>query len=148
MKLIGTREIADALDGMDKKLSMSLLRSFNRKAIQRNALPGFIDAAHSRRGRESIKIVPSPRDKNKTSLMVGPTSKAFFERFLEGGTKKRTTKKGWNRGSIRANRTYIQAAENSIDPIIDYSNNNLGEEIKKYLEKRLKTVRSRRSKLN
>jgi hypothetical protein len=147
MKLVGVKEVEEALKNLDAKMQMALLRSFNRKALQREGIERFKGAAHSRRGKNNIEVQATPRAKNKSSVIVGPTSQAFIERFLEKGTVDRYTKRGAFRGSIKEDRQYDKVADESIMPIIDYTNEELGKEITKMLERKLKSTQRRRLKL-
>jgi hypothetical protein len=147
MKLRGGKEVEDALKNLDAKMQMSLLRTYNKAALKKEGIERFEERAHSRRGKDNIKVQATPRAKNKSSVIVGPTSAAFVERWLDKGTVDRYTKNGAFRGSIKEDRQYEKAAEDSVAPIIDYTNEELGKEIKKLLERKLKGTRKRIAKL-
>ena len=148
MKLRGAKEVEEALKHLDRKMQMALLRSFNRKALKKEGIHRMAEGAHSKRGRDNIKVQSTPRAKNKSEVLVGPTSKAFVERFLDGGTKARYTKKGGFRGSIRQDKQYEKEAERTIGPVIKYVNKELGKEIERLLKSKIKSTGRKRAKIN
>ena len=138
IRLIGAKEVGEALSALDSKLSSSVLRSFNRKSVKDKATIPWQQGAISSRAKSNIKI--SSIKGSKTAVEIGPGSDTYWERFLQMGTQQRQTAKGWNRGSMRGDFKLEQAAENTIDPLIDYVNENLGKEVEKILRQKLKTT--------
>ena len=141
MKLHGAKEVVEALDALSTKLGTSVLRSFLRKSIKEKAVAPWESAAISTRAKSNIKVASVKG--SKTAVAVGPGSDTYWERFLQSGTLNRETSKGWNRGSIQGNKQMETAMNNTIDPIIDYANKNLGIEITRILNQKLKSTQRR-----
>jgi hypothetical protein len=138
-KLEGADEILALLKELPDKVQGQIMQSALRKTMQetivkpmRSALP------YSSNTEKSIK--PTSDKNNRNAIFGGPTSDAFWIRFVEKGTKVRTTKTGANRGSIvGANRipTFINQ---SIESVIDYFNDSFGSEVNRIIEKRIKKL--------
>ena len=139
------REVDQALSGLDSKMQMSLLRGFNRKTLKTQVLPNYTAAAHTAKGREGMKIGATKKVKNKSTVEVGTTY--HVERWLEGGTEERHTKQGWYRGKITENRRYNSAAQKSINPVVKYGGEEIGDYMIKIMGSRLKSTRRRIAKL-
>jgi len=138
-QLDGADEIINALNALPAKIIVSLLRSVNRTAetqyIVKNLRSSIPYSANIKR---NIKVESDRND--KTGVIAGPSSDVFWTRFLEKGTKQRKTKTGANRGSIIGNHTIEPIIDQNVPNIIDFINNNLGKEISKFLEKRIKKL--------
>ena len=145
MKLIGTKELVEALSALEPKLQANIIRTISKSALKAKALTPFKGAAISRRAEKAMTIQTTRG--SKTSVSVGPDRSAYVERWLQKGTLDRETKKGWNRGSIRGDFKLSRAAEVVVDPIIDHFNKEMGTEIQKTLERRLKSTKTKLSKL-
>jgi hypothetical protein len=145
MQLTGTKEIMDALKDLDAKMTASVLRTVAKKALNAKAIETFRNNSISNRAKNSIKIVSVKG--SKTAVLLGPDKKSFFEIWLQKGTVNRTTKKGWNRGMIKPNFKLDNAVDQTIDPIIEYYNEELGKEVQKILERKLRNTKNRISKL-
>jgi hypothetical protein len=144
-QLKGTREVMDGLQSLEPKLQANILRNFSKNALKNKAINPLRGVALSRRGERSFKI-DNVRG-SKTTVAVGPSRSGWVERFLQGGTINRETKKGWKRGSIRGNATLKSAVEYVIDPVIKFFNDEMGTEIAKTLQRRVKSVRNRINKI-
>ena len=116
-KVEGLKEVYDILNQLPLKVSESVLRSFNRKALTVNIVRPLKSVLnYSSETKKNIKV---QADKlNKTAVVAGPTSSVFWVRFVDKGTKQRKTSAGWNRGRIRA--------RNRIEPFVDGSNGIIG----------------------
>jgi len=138
--LEGADEVEKVLSELPSHLSTKLLQSYNRKVAKmyvvdpiRSSLP------YSAQTEKGIKVQPDRQD--KTKVMAGIGSESFWLRFVEKGTKERKSKKGASKGRIVGRHRVVPIIENSIDPIIDYTNKNLGEDIAKFLQKRIKKLK-------
>ena len=131
----GLSEVEEALKTLPAKMQASLLKSFNRKASTKFVVkPLRMALNYSSRTKKAIKIA-SVRD-DKTAVYAGPTSDAFYLRFLEKGTKER---KG--RGKITGKHKIERVADRGVNPIIKYTNKEFGEVINEFLLKKLKRAR-------
>jgi hypothetical protein len=73
--------------------------------------------------------------------MAGVTTKGYKLNWADRGTKVRTTKKGQNRGQIIGKNQVQPHIESSIEPIVDYTNDEMGNFIDKVLERKLKKLK-------
>lgn len=136
--LEGADEIEKLLSELPTKLSFSLLKSFNRKAVKKYVVdPVRAAVPYSASTKKGIIITDDRNDKTKIS--GGVVSNKFWVRFVEKGTKQRV--KGHNRGSITAKNIIAPIILNSVDDIINYSNKELGNELANFLQKRLKKMK-------
>lgn len=96
--MAGAKEVEDLLDSLPLAVQGKILYAINRKTagiakdeLIRNAPPGSEIP-------DNIQIV---KDKtNLTGVIVRPSKKVFYARFLEYGTEVRQTKEGASRGDI------------------------------------------------
>jgi len=152
--VFGVKELKKLFDDLDDDaLSLQILQDINReganlyKKEMQNRAPVGSDNIY-----KSIKIEKDRSD--KTSLIIGPSLKAFWARFIERGTKVRTTKgrgpvqfKRGERGKINPE-PFIQPAIESATPnakkrIFD----NMGKRVLNFLKRRTKQINNKISKL-
>jgi len=145
MQLNGLNEVTDALKELDAKMQAGILRSVAKKALKEKALGPIQGASISKRASKDIVIVNEKG--SKTSVLIGPSRKYFWELWLQKGTVDRKTKKGWNRGSIKPNFKLDSAVDSTVQPIVDYYNESLGNEVKKILERKLRNTKNKIKKL-
>lgn len=141
----GIKEVQDALKHLNHKMGSSLLRSWNRKTAKNVVIPSIRNSIHSKRAQNNIKVQSARGEKR--AVIVGPTSAAYWERWLQMGTKQRTTKKGYNRGSIRGNNQLEGAYEQLVDPVVEYAVNNMKKEVAKMLRSKIRSADRKLSKL-
>ncbi len=147
------------INGLDELLSdfkklpflrqAQIIRNVNRRAVKKEVIPKLKNAIphRSKKVRRRTKSNPfkivdqkqviavSVKGK-KTAIAAGISTKYFFYRFIEFGTKKRTTKKGaMNRGTMRARPFAEQALDNSINPMIRYLKTEYSKLFHRYLKK-------------
>lgn len=140
MKLVGTKEYTNILKTLPTKVSDSILRSFNRQAANKNVVkPLKSSLPYSENIKKNIKVQAS--NKNKTAVVAGPTSEVFYVRFLDQGTKNRTTKSGANRGQIIGKFALEPAIDGRVNSIIKYTNKEYGKEINKFLKRKIKRLK-------
>jgi hypothetical protein len=138
-KLAGTKEILEALDTLSEKEIDSLTKGAMRKSLNENIVKPVKSALpYSAQTKKGIKIVA---DKSiKGALWAGVSSDAFWLRFTEFGTKVRTTKKGANRGAVPARAEARPAVENNIDGVINFFNEDFGQDLVRLMQRKLKRI--------
>lgn len=142
----GAKEIEEMLDKLPLAMQAKILKSINRRGaviakdeLIRNAPPGS----------EIPENIEIRADKtNLTGVIVRPSKKVFYARFLEYGTEVRTTEKGANRGNIpTGKRPFIRKSFAAAVPkIINYIAPNYQALILKELEKNNKRVKKANAK--
>jgi hypothetical protein len=138
--LEGVSELENALKQLPADLRQKILKSFIRKVGKKFIVDELKTRLHYKQELiDSIKVVKANDDKN--AIQAGVTSKGYKLRWLDLGTKERATKKGANRGRIIPKNQIQPTIEKQIEPIIKYTQEHLGEEINKNLERRLKRLR-------
>jgi len=139
-KIDGLKELSDALKGLPVELQAKILQAFIRKAGTKfvvNQLKTTLN--YSSKLESTIKVVSDP--KNKLAVSAGVTSDGYKLRFVDKGTVERQTKKGSKRGRITGKKQIEPTVLNSVEPIIKYTQEELGNEIEKNLQRRLKKIR-------
>lgn len=145
-EMAGAKEIDEMLSKLPVAMQGKILRAINRRAaviakneLIRNAPPGS----------EIPENIEIRADKHNISgVIVRPSKKVFYARFLEYGTEVRTTEKGADRGNIPENKIpFIRRSFADATPkIIDYIVPQYGELILKELEKQNKKVQKANTK--
>ena len=139
-QLEGTKQILEAIDSLNDKEIFKLVKSVNRRNLTKNVVkPVRTALPYSAETKKAIKIVADRADK-KTGLYAGVTSDAFWLRFVEGGTKVRTTEAGANRGLIAPNPRAKQTIDQSVPSVIDFFNKEFGGELVTMMQKKLKRI--------
>jgi hypothetical protein len=135
----GLSELMSALDELPKKVSNQVIRNINSKVGRKFIVNVLKDTLpYSDQSLKGIKVI-NDRD-NPTGVFAGVSSSAFWLRFVDYGTVERKTKKGYNRGSIVGNNLIDTTILNQVEPIINYINEEIGNEIIKVLERKIKRV--------
>jgi len=138
-ELDGVREFNDALKNLDAKMQASLLKAFNRKIATVEYLkPLKASMPYSSRTKKEFKVEGNRDD--KTGVIVGPTKKAFYVRFLDKGTKERQFD-GASRGQITARNFIEPFADDRIPKIIKYASTEYGNEMDRLLKAKLKRLK-------
>ena len=141
-KLEGADEIINAISGLSEKMTFKFLYDFNRKAAKKYVTDALTAGTpYATNIKRYYATLPDARSKNKTAVWAGPAASVFWVRYLEKGTVQRKTKKGYNRGLIKANPQIIPIVENSVDPIIEFTREELGNEINKMLLRKIKKLK-------
>ncbi len=139
-KLNGLKEVMEALESLPNELQAKILKSFMSKAGREYIVkPLRSKLNYSQETESSLKVISNPA--NKLSVMAGVTTKGYKLNWADKGTKVRTTKKGQNRGQIVGKNQVQPHIESSIEPIVDYTNEEMGNFIDKVLEKKLKKLK-------
>lgn len=95
--MAGAKEVEDLLDSLPLAVQGKILYAINRRAakIAKDELQAN---APSTEIASKIQIVKDST--NLTGVLVRPSKKVYYVRFLEYGTEVRQTKEGANRGDI------------------------------------------------
>lgn len=135
-RIDGLREFEEALDSLDPKTLQQIYRSANRKVLTKH-VKGELSTVVGER-KKFMKVASVKED--KTGVKIGPSTDVFWTRFLEKGTKSRSTKSGASRGRIAGNHKIETFYRTKVTSIIDYISENYGEAIDEILEKKVKKV--------
>lgn len=137
----GMAEITAALKDLPVKIQAKILKAFLRKTGNKfivNELKARLN--YSQQTERSIKVVDANSNR-ELAVQAGVSSKGFKLRWTDLGTKERKTKKGGDRGKIDGKNQIQPTIEEQIEPIVKYAQEELGNEINKILERRLKKLR-------
>lgn len=139
-KILGLKEITDALKELPIILQARILKSFLRKLGNKFIVSKLkSDLNYSSVTESHIKVVDDTRD--KLAIYAGVSTKGYRLRFADKGTVERETKKGYNRGKIIGKNQIIPTILSQVEPMIEYTREELGNEISKNLERRIKKVK-------
>lgn len=141
-KIQGLDEVMNALRTMPAALQADILKRANRDILNRLVKPRF-KSLPQRRKKFSVVSVRG----DKTAVMVGVSSENYWLRFIDKGTDLRYTRKGYARGMIRGNNVITGIIENSPPLVIEEVTKSYGEIIQKHLNRKIKSVQKRMSKL-
>ena len=137
--LDGAKEIDNILKKLPVQLQATLLRNINREAAKITQAEMIKNAPPGSDIPDNIKIKNDTE--NKSGVLVAPTSKVFWARFLEYGTK---TREG--RGSMSPQPFIKKSIDNTIEQVVKFITGNYGELINKYLEREVKKVNRKNNK--
>jgi len=135
-ELIGVSEVQSILKELPQALNFSILRSFHRKALSQEIVKPLKSVLpYSSETVKNIKIGTN-RDPNKTAVYAGPTTDAYYLRFVEYGTVER---KG-GRGRISPRPKIESFTYSKIQSLINYINKEYANEISKTVDKKRKRL--------
>ena len=138
-ELKGVKEIQEMLSGLPPKMNAKILQSIHRKTAKKFVLESLLSSTpYSSETKSGFVVLPDRED--PTAVYAGPSSDVFWVRYVERGTKQRTTNKGYNRGMITGKSTIEPIVEGQIDPMINYINNEYGNEIDKFITSKIKRL--------
>jgi len=140
-KIEGTKEILEALDVLNQKETTNLIKSVNRKALNINVIKPLKSALpYSAATKKAIRILSDRGEYKDTGLWAGATTDSFWLRFLEKGTKLRTSDTGANRGKITPRPIITRTIDSNTDGIIDFFNKDFGDTLADIMQKKLKRI--------
>lgn len=134
----GLKEVTEALKALPAEMQAKVLKSFLAKAGRDfivNPMKNTLN--YSKETENTIKVISDSRD--KLAVSAGVSSKGYKLRFADRGTKERT--KGHYRGKIIGKNQIQPLIEKQMESIVDYADKELGNEINKILERRLKKLK-------
>jgi hypothetical protein len=89
---------------------------------------------------QSEFIQSNNTSKNELRVIAGLMNSGYKLKWLDLGTKVRTTKKGANRGQIVGKNQIQPLIEKQIEPIIKYFDDEFSNEINKSIKRKLKRL--------
>ena len=139
-KLEGMSELLKMLNDLPAHLEQEILQKYLQNASKKYAVdPMKAGLPYSVRTESSIKV---SKDKIKYLAMVsGPTTKAFWIRFVEKGTAMRKTESGANRGQLVGKFRIPSIVNSQIQTIIDEAHTDIRKEIEEYVNKNNKKLK-------
>ena len=146
IEIQGLREITEALEALPDGMKDDVVGKANRDILNRLVKPQVRGAIPYSPKSKAAVAVRQERG-NKTSFFVGITSKAYWLRYVEFGTTQRQTRKGYNRGTMPQRSFLDRVLEGSVPQVTKEISNEYGNIIKKVLERKLKSVSRKLSKL-
>ena len=148
-ELEGVKEVIDALNALDTKNLVNIIRSVERKALNQHIVKPVKAAIPQNSLKKAIGVV---KDKNEKlgyygGVKVGKRQTperppdGVILRWIDKGTKERTTKKGAYRGKITGNKRIQSISSNNTDNVVKFFNKDFGSEVDKILERKLKRIK-------
>lgn len=142
----GLKDVEQALKDLPVKMQASIYRALNRKAVKKFVVDNIRNTINYSSNTEKGITVISDRS-DKTGVYGGVMNSAYWLRFADRGTASRQTHKGANRGAITGKNQIQPIILGSVDDIVKYMNEEVGTEIEKILEKRIKSTQRKIAKL-
>lgn len=140
-QLEGFKEVEQALKQLPAKTTAQLLRSVNRKALSQEVVKQMRNTVpYSSKTKKAIKIVSDKSD--KTGVLVGPTSDAFWIRFQEKGTEDRHTGSGARRGKITGRPRIAPLIDSKVDKVVEFFKKEYVEYLIKFMQKKIRKLRT------
>jgi len=146
IEIIGMKELEKLLNSIPDSVAVDALRNINRaggqeyKAEMQSQAPVGSDNIH-----RNIRIQNDPED--KTAIFIGVSNKAYWARFVEFGTKVRTTKgKGpiiygkANRGQMKPEPFIAPSIEKATPRAIDSIFQKMGKRVTSYIKRYTKKI--------
>lgn len=135
----GMDEILKALSVLPADMQAKILTTVLSKAASVTVIKPLRDTLnYSAEEEKNIKLIKDP--KNKLMVTAGVSRGGYKLNWADRGTKERTTKKGASRGKIEGKKQIQPFLQNSVEPTLDYIENNTAEEINKFLKRYLKKL--------
>lgn len=147
-KIRGLKEISEALKTLPAKMQANIIRGVLKDAARKEVKNKSTETLPYGERKPLKKIIGVTNVQgSKTSIMVGIKKDYWYVRFLEGGTKERQTKKGYNRGQIVARPVVEEAITGKIDDVVEYINNEFGDRVAEHLTRKIKSAVKKNIKL-
>lgn len=133
-RIDGMEELVRALRGLPVQLEREIIERYLRDASNRYGVgPLKSGLPYSPRTLAAIKAT---KDRTREqAYFSGPTTDAFWLRFVDKGTKVRKTKSGANRGRIVGKFRVPGIVNAQVRQIVDEAAGDLGKEIESYMNK-------------
>ena len=147
IRVTGVREIDQVLKGLPLKVEHKILQSAYTEAVKPTINAAYF-AAPLLTGKtaESIGVVKTPikRANAVGEITAGPRRKGKYRgrlaHLFEYGTKRRETKAGANRGSIRKQPFMEPAWEKTKNKVIDSIAGNIGKKLYQFMKQTIKNA--------
>lgn len=138
----GLSEVDQALRELPAKLQADVLRRTNRSILNRLVRPQLRQLPYRRKRISAVGV-----REDKTAVMIGVSSKNYWLRFLDKGTRQRQTRAGHNRGAITGNNRIRDVVQGSVRPVLNEVDSSYSEMVIKTLRSRIRSVNKRIAKL-
>jgi hypothetical protein len=137
-KLEGTNQIINALSALNSRETDKLINFSLRRALNENVVKPLRNTIPYTNSKKNIKVIKDKEFQN--SYFGGVTKEAFYLRFVDKGTKERTTKSGANRGSITGNNKISNFINSSVNSTVEYFNKDFAPNLIKNIKRKLKRI--------
>ena len=146
-KLEGAKEVIEALKQLPIDVQSKFIKGFLRKVGKmfivdelKRILPKTLRTRKGTVIGQSEFIQSNNTSKNELRVIAGLMNSGYKLKWLDLGTKVRTTKKGANRGQIVGKNQIQPLIEKQIEPIIKYFDDEFSNEINKSIKRKLKRL--------
>jgi len=145
VEIEGMDALLNAMDELPTVVQEKIIRKVLFKAGRKFVVSELRAAlSYSPRLKKSLRVIGNRYDKLKVTAGVIITKRKGDEippgvliRFIDGGTVQRTTKRGYNRGAIKARNEVTPIIDSSIQPMTQWIINEMGTEINSELDRML-----------
>ena len=141
MDFVGLDELEDAMKALPDKTKDAVLKAVNTRLAKQFIIDRIRPAItnYGTRAVKSVKTVGSKSD--KTAIYAGPTSSAFWVRYLDLGAVRA------KRGEIIGQDIIGPVIDSAVEPLVNEWNKEVGNLITKTIEKRIKAGERKLSRL-
>lgn len=141
IKIEGIEEVYKILDELPDSVQGEVFKKIAREIGVKEVIPAVKNSLpYSQETESNMKVESEGKDSN--AVLIAPTYKAFYLRFMERGTNVRKTNKGYNRGAITYPRPFLQRAyEDSLEAVIKYMSEKLSDSMAKFINKAKKKLK-------
>ena len=136
LRLEGIQEAFAMLDGLPTHMKATTLRSVHRGIVNKT-LKSNKPTVH---GVDEFTKVATDRE-DRTAILFGVLSKAFWFRFLEYGTKARKTKKGASRGTMTPQPFWRRFIAAQLPKVVRKGNDEYTALIAKFIKSKLRRLK-------
>ena len=134
-KLEGAKEYSDILNSLGYKVKGQILKSANRSVLSKNITKQLRSSLpYSQQTTKEIRV--GAERGSPTAVLVGPTTKSYWLRFVERGTKERI-----GRGKITASPKIEPYVDSRVNKVIDFTNKEYGKIIEGIIKKKIKRIK-------
>ena len=147
-QLEGTREVIEALDALNYKELVKIIRNVERKSLSRNTIPQIkpVVGSYHQNVNPRVGIEFAGGTMFKAGVIIDKRESgdrvpdAVLVRWFDKGTVVRQTKKGYNRGQITGQHRVQNAILSSVTGVINFFNEDFGIEVDKILSRKLAKI--------
>ena len=139
--LEGMDQFLEAMRELPTTVKAQVLKSYNRKMGQEFIVKGLRATVPWKSVKKGLGVKSAKND--PTGVNAGFNSDVFWVRFVDGGTKERISKGGKSKGSIKARNIVGPFIDSQIENMVEYTSNELGNEIAQFLEKKIARLNKR-----
>lgn len=149
-KIEGMEEVIDAISALNSKETINIIRAVERRALNINITKPVRAAIPYAAYKKTIGVIADKKDKlgyfsgliiKKREVENEPPIGVIMQ-WLDQGTDVRTTRKGANRGQLTRKNIIMPIIDSKASDIVDFFNQNFGEEVNRIMEKKIKKISS------